>query len=123
MVEDINQNRRGGRPRTFHTHGVEALKQLKADYSLLDIWRERHSNVKQYTWNSRFENIASRIDGIYLNSAWLLNVKTCYIHPFATQVTSQLVTLLHQAVARIIIKFIIKCNAPDTSPRADKQKS
>ena len=52
MVEDENKDRRGGRPRTFHMHGVEALKKLKADYSLLDIWREKHSNVKQYTWNS-----------------------------------------------------------------------
>ena len=81
-MEDINKDRRGGSRRTFHTHGVEAPKKLKADYSLLDIWREKHSNVKQYTWNSRFENIASRIDRIYLDSAWLLNVKKCYIHPF-----------------------------------------
>ena len=61
MVEDTNKDRRGGRPRIFHTHGVEALKKLKADYSLLDIWHEKHSN----------------------DSAWLLNVKKCYIHPFS----------------------------------------
>ena len=37
-------------------------------------------HIAQIIWNSRFENIASRIDRIYLDSAWLLNVKK-KLHP------------------------------------------
>ena len=83
MVEDFTKDRRGGKPRLYHTYGKEALKSLKQEFSLVDIWREKHSNTEQYTWNSRFENISSRLDRIYIPSVWSPGVEKVYIHPFA----------------------------------------
>ena len=37
MVKDINKDRKGGRPRQFHTYGIEELNKLKEHYSLVDI--------------------------------------------------------------------------------------
>ena len=83
MVEDFTKDRRGGKPRLYHTYGIESLKSLKQEFSLVDIWQEKHSNAEQYTWNSRFENISSRLDRIYIPSLWSPGIEKVYIHPFA----------------------------------------
>ena len=54
MVEDINKDRRGGSPRIFSYARRGSTKKIKGRLLLTR----------------------------YLDSAWLLNVKKCYIHPF-----------------------------------------
>ena len=51
MVENINLDRHGGKPRALHTFGLDALKDLKQEFSLTDFWRENNSNKKEYTWH------------------------------------------------------------------------
>ena len=50
MVENIDLDREGGNNRDYHTYGVKNLKKLQEDTELIDIWRHRHPNKKQYTW-------------------------------------------------------------------------
>ena len=83
MLENLKLDRKGGKPRGLHTFGIEALEKLKSDYSLIDIWREIHPNKKEFSWHSRYDNISSRLDRIYLNSAWASTVSGVHIHPFA----------------------------------------
>ena len=83
MVEDFKNDWRGSKPRLYHTYGVEALKSLKQEFSLTDVWQEKHLNAEQYTLNSRFENISSRLDRIYIPSVWMPSIEKVFIHPFA----------------------------------------
>ena len=38
MVEDFTKDWSGGKPRLYHMYGIEALKSLKTEYSLIDVW-------------------------------------------------------------------------------------
>ena len=82
MVENLKLDRNGGKPRGLQAYGIEALGSLLSDYSLIDIWREIHPNKKEFSRHSRYDNISNRLDRIYLNSAWALNVSSVYIHPY-----------------------------------------
>lgn len=33
-----------------HPQAVDVLTRLVREYNLIDIWREKNKNVKQYTW-------------------------------------------------------------------------
>ena len=43
MVEDIHYDKKGRKPRPFHTYGFKELKKLKQEVS--DVRQENHSNV------------------------------------------------------------------------------
>ena len=76
MVENINLDRHGGKPRALHTFGLDALKDLKQEFSLTDFWRENNPNKKEYTWHCRYDKIFSRLDRIYMPSAWSTHIHT-----------------------------------------------
>ena len=82
MVENLKLDRQGGNPRSIHLHGKESLEHIKKENCLVDIWREKHLTKKQFTWHCRYDNISSRVDRIYINSAWTSEVQNSYIHPF-----------------------------------------
>ena len=62
MVEDLDLDRKGGTKKEKHRWGLEALKQMKHDYNLVDIWRIQNPQKKCYSWHSFSQNIQSRLD-------------------------------------------------------------
>lgn len=82
MVENLEMDRKGGTPRITHTFGSKPLQELKEEFQLTDIWRERNPNKKQYTWHCPYENIHSRLDRIYIPAAWTPMVSNTYIENF-----------------------------------------
>ena len=82
MVEDIKKDRKGGMPSKRHTYGLTALNELKDDYNLIDIWREMNPNKKTFTWQSRADQIQSRLDRIYIPASLAQMVAKTYIKHF-----------------------------------------
>ena len=81
MVEDFLLDREGGNPREQHTWGSQALKQLKKHHDLIDIWRFLNPNKKEFTWNSYYDNIKSRLDRFYISSSLRDFVRNTGISP------------------------------------------
>ena len=81
MVETL-KDRRGGNPRELHMYGKKELKKTRNASDLIDVWRTKHPNKKQFSWHSRYANISSRLDRIYIPSHWISNVTSQYIDPF-----------------------------------------
>lgn len=79
MVENVNIDREGGRPREIHTYGLPELRQLKTNLKITDIWREKNPHTRSFTWRSFYDNIHSRLDRIYF---------PCELVPLVTQTTS-----------------------------------
>ena len=65
MVEDIAQDRRGGRISAFHKKGLAELLKIKEEFNLIDIRGENNRNAKEYTWKSPDGTIRSRLDRFY----------------------------------------------------------
>ena len=85
MVEDLEMDRHGGRPRPLHTWGMESLQKIKNDFQLVDIWRHRHPNKKQFTWHCPHvgKDIRSRLDRFYASSQICENLNEVVIEPFS----------------------------------------
>lgn len=61
-VLDIEMDKKNGRHDT-HKLCRQKLKTLIDDHNLVDIWRKKHPNLKQYTWHSSHKPpIFSRLD-------------------------------------------------------------
>ena len=82
MVEDFKKDRKGGTPRKYHTYGLKALQELKDLHDLVDIWRIKHPNKRNFTWHSRSKDIHSRLDRIYIPSNLIDMVSRIYIKNF-----------------------------------------
>ena len=82
MVEDLSMDRMGGNPREKHTWGSMALDGLKSEFSLIDIWRAKHPNSKQFSWQSYAYPIQSRLDRIMTSSELTPLVNEVEIQPF-----------------------------------------
>ena len=84
MVENLNMDRRGGAPKKRHTYGVDILKSLRDNFDLIDVWRQQHQNLKEFTWHSPNieQNIHSRLDRIYVPRHYLRLVKSSKIEHF-----------------------------------------
>jgi len=59
--------------------GVE-LTALKANFDLIDIWRQQHRNVKQYTWWKKDCSVGSRLDKFLIDKRFL-EVRNSTIEP------------------------------------------
>ena len=69
MVENPQIDRFGGTPSNTHTKGLTELKQYKQKQQLIDIWREKNKDQRQFTWFAQQQNvnmIASRINRFYV---------------------------------------------------------
>ena len=83
MVENAFQDRQGGHPHLArHTYGLPALLALNRSYDLLDVWRQHYPQRRQFTWRSRFDNICSRLDRIYVPRPFLNLVSNTFIQHF-----------------------------------------
>ena len=62
-----------------HLLGIESLRKIKETNNLIDIWRKKNLNKKQFTYRNYDYSIHSRIDRIYVNKN--LNIKKIQIFP------------------------------------------
>ena len=82
MVEDREKDRRGGTFLARHTYGKSALNDLIEGFDLVDIWRQKNPDRRQFTWHSPDESIHSRLDRIYLPKNFVCSVFNSYIRHF-----------------------------------------
>ena len=55
------------------------LKRLIEEHNLVDIWREKHPNLKQYTWCRQNPNVMSRLDYFLISKSMKLLCKSTKI--------------------------------------------
>ena len=53
------------------TKPAQALLRLIRDYSLVDVWRERHANTRRYTWRKTNPTQGSRIDYAFVSQSMI----------------------------------------------------
>ena len=85
MVEDLQLDRHGGKPRMLHTWGIESLQKMKEDFILTDVWRHRYPNKQEYTWHCPHvgKDIRSRLDRIYTSPCFNASKNEVVIQPFS----------------------------------------
>ena len=67
FVFDIKLDRYGGNPKLWQK-SISTWTEMCEQYDLLDIWRIRHPECKQFTWHRKRPNlIQSRIDHIHVS--------------------------------------------------------
>ena len=74
MVEDILKDRAGGNP-TTQLYGIEYIRNIKNDNNMIDIWREKKPNKREYTYINNLAEFKSRIDRFYLSADIEVNFK------------------------------------------------
>ena len=82
MVEDIFKDRKGGKAKVRHTYGIKALNDLKTGHDLVDIWRAKYPNKKEFTWHSKNQQIHSRLDRLYIPNNYVPLVSSTFIQHF-----------------------------------------
>ena len=50
-VEDLLLDRRGGNPSNSHLVGLQHLQKIKQKNKIIDTWRKKHPNLRQYTFH------------------------------------------------------------------------
>ena len=79
-VKNINEDKQGGNPQRGTTGYLE-LSAITEELFLKDIWREKHPNEKQFTWNNTNLTIRARLDKIYISEELVekakAEIKTC----------------------------------------------
>ena len=92
MVEDITTDRVGGTPNSAHEKGKIELTQLQQQNQLIDVWRQKSLNIRDYTWSSADGLIHSRIDRFYLSSSLMTSFgdQTHLLNPYSDHKTVNL---------------------------------
>ena len=83
MVENIKLDRSGGNPREKHTWGLQNSTEFKNEFLLVDSWRFRYPDLKEFTWRAFFQKIQSRLDRIYVSASLIPLVNEVEITPFS----------------------------------------
>ena len=83
MVEDVMLDRRGGTPSNSHLLGLQYLQQIKQKNKILDTWRKKHPNLRQYTFHNYNNLIHSRIDRVYAHQNQKLLKSQILPNPFS----------------------------------------
>ena len=68
FTENLSLDILGGNPRLW-TKSLDQINDIKDSYDLLDIWRHRNPNKREYTYYRKSEGRASRMDRIYLSDS------------------------------------------------------
>ena len=76
------------------TIGMKELNILKTDYDLVDSWRMKNPNNRQYTWSNTSQTRQSRIDRIYVPTQWFKGGRSRII-PFPWSDHDIVITDLH----------------------------
>ena len=58
---------------------ANTLKRLIEEHNLIDIWREKHPNLKQYTWCRQSSNVMSRLDYFLISKSLTMLCKSTKI--------------------------------------------
>ena len=83
MVQNLEDDRAGGRPRPLHTFGKQNLEEFLSLHNLGDAWRYIYPDRHGFTWRSEFYGIKSRLDRIYIPFEWMEGVKSLRVSPFS----------------------------------------
>ena len=83
MVEDVMLDRRGGTPSNSHLLGLQYLQQIKEKNKIIDTWRKKHPNLRQYTFHNYNNLIHSRIDRIYAHENQIILKSQILPNPFS----------------------------------------
>ena len=57
----------------------ESITHIMDNYNLIDIWREKHKLIEQYTWENQAMGVMTRLDYYLLSNALQKDVKLCEI--------------------------------------------
>jgi len=81
FVWNVSMDKLGGRPRT-HENSKNLLIEWCNNMDIIDIWRVKHPDLREYTWKSRFPPyIYERLD-YFITSASICNkTPNCVIKP------------------------------------------
>ena len=66
---------------------VTGLKGLIKSCKLIDIWRSRNKNLRQFTWCRKDRSEATRIDYFLISKEVQKNCKSCDIRPLVQKIT------------------------------------
>ena len=66
-IPDPNMDKTGGNP-DRGSKGINQLHQWTQNENTTDVWRNKHPEVKQYTWSKSDQTIKTRIDRIYISA-------------------------------------------------------
>ena len=75
-VENQNLDRQGGVISPIHEIGKTNLRSICAEYNLIDIFREKNPNTKDFTYENNSYNFKSRIDRFYISKIFSDSAKT-----------------------------------------------
>jgi exonuclease III len=82
FVENTKIDKIGGND-DYGTIGEEHMQSLKADFSLIDIYRAKHGTSVAATWTSADGSISSRLDRFYISRSLSPQTKNVKITPCA----------------------------------------
>ena len=66
---------------------VTSLKGLIKSCKLIDIWRNKNKNTRQFTWCRKDRTEATRIDYFFVSKEVQKNCKSCVIRPIVQKIT------------------------------------
>ena len=67
-VENLQLDKVGGDPQSGNK-GADVLKNLCSTFNLVDVFRKKHPQSKEYTYVSTCNNVRSRLDRFYISSS------------------------------------------------------
>ena len=105
-VQNLNLDKMGGNSDKGND-GISQLKNILDDFNLIDCFRKKFPNVKEFTWSS--QGVSCRLDRFYISSCLFSNVKTIQhlMYTFSDQhmVLLDLLPFNHQRKGKSYWKF------------------
>lgn len=80
FVFDVNIDKKGGRKVT-KVHAKQIVNSIMDSFDLVDIWREKHPNLQQFTWRSHNPSIQCRLDYFLISFNLFAQIDKCEISP------------------------------------------
>ena len=78
---NIELDKKGGTMHIIKKRYIEKLKEIMNTHELLDIWRYKNKNKKQFTWRQNNPKIHSRLDYFLITQNNLDTINSCKILP------------------------------------------
>lgn len=78
LVLNVDVDKKGGHART-HSNSQETLKNLAAQFDLIDAWRIINPDSRKYTWRRRRPEISCRLDFFLVSQSLMCKVRDANI--------------------------------------------
>lgn len=80
FVLDVSVDKKGGKNRTnYQAQGM--VKNIMESHDLIDVWRELHPNIRQFTWRSYNPSVQCRLDFFLVSFNLYSQIDKCAISP------------------------------------------